>query len=298
MSKPKLSIIVASCVGAPFIDSCLRSLEDEASADEVECLVVDRRGSEVANRLEREYPWLTVLRRPAGESVPDLRKYGIGRANADYVAIIEEHCVAGEDWVKTILDRIEDNPAAIGGVVEHANYNRLIDWAVYFTEYNAYMPPTERGETLDICAANCVYRRDLLQKHLPASGSGYWEAGLNKILLAAGERFVNEPELVVYHTGPFGLTYYLHQRYLFSRAFAGTRRDHVSSLFKVCYVFLAPLLIPLLWARTASRVFAKWRHVSKFLQVTPHMVPITATYVFGEWVGFLTGSGDSLRKIE
>jgi glycosyltransferase involved in cell wall biosynthesis len=298
MPNPKLSIIVASCVGAPFIDRCLKSLLDQVSIGQVECIVVDRSGEELAERIEREYPWLRIYRRPAGESVPDLRKFGIAQARSDYVAIIEEHCVAREDWVRNILSRIEENPAAIGGVVDDANYSRLMDWAVYFTEYNSYMPPTEHGETLDVCAANCVYRRDLLQEHLPASGSGYWEAGLNKTLLAKGERFINDPELVVSHTGPFGLTYYLHQRYLFSRAFAGTRREHVSVVFKICYVFLAPLLIPLLWARTASRVFSKRRHIGKFLQVTPHMVPITATYVFGEWVGFLAGSGDSLKKIE
>jgi hypothetical protein len=297
-SNPKLSIVVASCVGAPFIDRCLKSLEDSVTKGDIECLVVDRTGPELADRLEREYPWISVYRRPAGESVPDLRKFGIGKASPEYVAIIEEHCVARDDWSKTILECIEKRPAAIGGVVEDASYDRLMDWAVYFTEYNSYMPPVERGETFDVCAANCVYRRDLLEKHLPTSGSGYWEAGLNKILLDAGEKFINEPELVVYHTGPFGLGYYLRQRYLFSRAFAGTRRDHVSPVFKAAYVFLAPLLIPLLWARTASRVFAKGRNIGKFLLVTPHMVPITATYVFGEWVGFLAGAGDSLQKIE
>jgi glycosyltransferase involved in cell wall biosynthesis len=297
-SDPKLSIVIASCVGAPFIDSCLNSLKNQVLMDETECIVVDRAGAELAERLENEYPWVKIYRRSAGESVPDLRKFGIAQSKAEYVAVIEEHCVARADWVENILSHIESKPAAVGGVIDDANYNRLVDWAVYFTEYNSYMPPTERRETFDVCAANCVYRRDLLQEHLPASGSGYWEAGLNKALLAKGERFINDPELVVSHTGPFGFTYYLHQRFLFSRAFAGTRRRHVSSAFKVCYLLLAPLLIPLLWARTASRVFAKRRHIGKFLQVTPHMVPITATYVLGEWVGFIAGPGDSLKKIE
>jgi hypothetical protein len=160
------------------------------------------------------------------------------------------------------------------------------------------MPPVERSEAQDICVANCVYRRDLLVKHLPVAGSGYWEAGLNQKLLAAGERFLSEPDLVVYHTGPFGLFYYLRQRFLFSRAFGGIRKAHASALFRIVYLFAAPLLIPLLWARTAARVFAKRHRVGKFIRVMPYMVPITATYVFGEWVGFLAGTGDSLSKIE
>jgi len=298
MSKPKLSIIVASCVGKPFINRCLESLEKQIADQDIECLVVDRAGGEIADGIERDFPWVKLIRRPAGESVPDLRRAGIAEARADYVAIIEEHCVAREDWIETILGLIREPVAAIGGVVEDADYERLMDWAVYFTEYNSYMPPTTRGNTHDVCAANCVYRRDLLLKYLPEAGSGYWEAGLNHQLREAGEKFIIEPELVVYHTGPFGLSYYLRQRFLFSRAFAGTRREHVSAAFRAAYLLLSPLLIPLLWVRTAVRVFAKRQHVGKFLQVTPVLIPINATYVFGECVGFIAGKGDSLTKIE
>lgn len=304
MSKPQLSIIIASCVGSPFITRCLKSLAEQRGPGDLEFIVVDRAGGEVAALIEREFPWARLVRRPAGESVPDLRRRGIELAQADYVAIIEEHCVAREDWVATILRCIEAGRqagkpvAAIRGVVADANYNRLMDWAVYFTEYNSYMPPLDRGATDDVCAANCVYRRDLLIGHLPETGGGYWEAGLNRTLIAAGERFLSEPDLVVYHTGPFGFSYYLRQRFLFSRAFAGVRRASVSTGFRMAYLLAAPLLVPLLWARTASRVYRKRHRVDKFIQVLPHLVPITATYVLGEWVGFLAGPGDSLSKIE
>ncbi len=304
MSKPKLSIVIASCVGPPFINRCLQSLDAQRNQAELEFIVVDRAGGEIAAGIERDFPWVRLIHRPPGESVPDLRRRGIEQAQADYIAIIEEHCVAREDWIATILRCIEEGDlnqkpvAAIRGVVADANYERLMDWAVYFTEYNSYMPPLERGTTDDVCAANCVYRRDLLLRYLPEEGSGYWEAVLNKTLLDAGERFLAEPELVVYHTGPFGFGYYLWQRYLFSRAFAGVRRTNVSAAFRLVYLLAAPLMVPLLWARTASRVYRKRHRVDKFIQVLPHLVPITATYVFGEWVGFLAGPGDSLSKIE
>ncbi|HEX6125687.1 MAG TPA: glycosyltransferase [Pyrinomonadaceae bacterium] len=297
-AKPRLSIVIASCVGNPFIDRCLKSLEPQVAGADIECIVVDRAGEPVSSAIERDFPWVKVIKRPPGESVPDLRRAGVVEAKADYVAIIEEHCTAREDWIATILRCTTEPVSALGGVVEDANYKRLTDWAVYFTEYNSYMPPVDGSSANDICAANCVYDRELLIKHLPPEGSGYWEAGLNSELLKNGASFRIEPELVVYHTGPFGLFYYLHQRYLFSRAFAGTRRENVSAVFRVAYLFLAPVLVPLLWFRTASRVFKKRQHIGKFVSVTPHMVPITATYVLGEWIGFLMGRGDSLSKIE
>lgn len=298
MPDPDLAVIIASCVGPPYITRCLESLEGQRDQGAIEFIVVDRAGGAVAEEIQRRFPWVTLISRPAGESVPDLRRYAIEQAKAKYVAIIEEHCVASDDWIATIFRGIEASPAVIGGVVADDDYDRLVDWAVYFTEYNAYMPPIERGQTYDVCAANCVYRRDLMLEHLPPKGSGYWEAGLNTTLLQRGERFEGNPDLVVRHTGPFGLFYYLGQRYLFSRAFAGTRRAHVSAGFRFVYLFAAPLLIPLLWARMAARIRAKKHRFGKFLLVTPIMLPVTATYVFGEWVGFLLGPGDSLSRIE
>jgi glycosyltransferase involved in cell wall biosynthesis len=298
MSMPELSVVIASCVGPPFITRCLESLGRQRDQGDVEFIVVDRAGGAVADLIERDFPWVRLIRRPPRESVPDLRRHGINEARAGHVAIIEEHCAAGDGWLGQMLRCIREPVAAIGGVVQDANYDRLMDWAVYFTEYNSYMPPVQRGETADVCAANCVYRRELMIKYLANAGDGYWEAGLNHTLRAAGERFLSEPDLIVYHTGPFGFFYYLRQRFLFSRAFAGVRRSHVSPLFRVAYLFLMPALIPLLLSRTAARVFAKRHRIDKFLQVLPHMIPITATYVFGEWVGFLAGPGDALAKIE
>ncbi len=298
MSVPQLSIVIASCVGPPFITRCLESLDDQRAQADIECIVIDRAGGAVAAGIERDFPWATVIRRPPQESVPDLRRRGIPAARASHVAIIEEHCVARADWITTLLRCAREPFAAIGGVVADAAYTRPMDWAVYFTEYNGYMPPGIRSETDDVCAANCIYRRDVLLQYLPAAGSGYWEAGLNHRLRAAGERFRTEPDLVVSHTGPFRLGYYLRQRYLFSRAFAGIRRPHVSPAFRVAYLALAPVLIPLLWARMALRVFAKRRRIGAFVRAQPFLPPILASYVLGEWMGFLTGPGDSLSKIE
>lgn len=304
ISKPEISIVIASCVGPPFITACLRSLEGQREAADLEVIVVDRAGGDVATGIERDFPWVTLYRRPEGESVPDLRRHGIERANGEYVAIIEEHCVARHDWITQIARRLQEEKArskpaaAIGGVVADADYARLMDWAVYFTEYNSYMPPAESGETFDVCTANCVYHRELLLKYLPRSGSGYWEAGLNRALLAAGEHFQNEPEMVVHHTGPFGFAYYLGQRFLFSRAFAGIRRADVPFSRRLIYLVAAPLLIPLLWMRTALRVYRKGRRMDKFLLTLPLMIPITTIYVLGEWVGYLLGPGDALSRIE
>ena len=41
-SNPRISVVVASKVGAPFIDQCLNSLAKEAAELEAEVIVADR----------------------------------------------------------------------------------------------------------------------------------------------------------------------------------------------------------------------------------------------------------------
>lgn len=295
---PRLSVVIASCVGAPFLPRCLKSLESQRRGGEIEFVVADRAGGEVASAIERDFPWVQLIRRPAVESVPDLRRHAIAASRAPWIAIIEEHCVAAPDWIETILRCTALKVGAIGGPIADDGYARLMDWAVYLTEYNAYLPPYERGPSYNICGANCVYRRDLLDQFLPGCGNGYWEAELNNKLLAGGHSFLNEPDLVVRHTGPFHFFYYLHQRFLFSRAFAGIRRAHVPMVKRLAYVILAPLIVPLLILRTGQRIRAKGRYFGKFLAALPILVPVNIVYVCGEWIGYLFGPGDSLSKIE
>jgi hypothetical protein len=193
---------------------------------------------------------------------------------------------------------MEQGASVVSGPVAHANYARLMDWVVYFTEYNSYMPPFERGQTSNVCGANCAYRRDLLLDHMPSEGSGYWEADLNNRLLLSGHQFSMEPELVVHHTGPFGFQYYLWQRFLFSRAFAATRQTHLNLIQKATYLLGAPFLVPLLLARIGVRVLTKGHRVGRFVAGLPILVPVAVVYVAGEWVGLTMGAGDSLSKIE
>ena len=67
---------------------------------------------------------------------------------------------------------------------------------------------------------------------------------------------------------------------------------------RIAYVFLAPVIVPLLMLRTARRIHAKGRYFGKFLVALPVLVPVNVTYVVGEWIGYLFGPGDSLSKIE
>ena len=104
--------------------------------------------------------------------------------------------------------------------------------------------------------------------------------------------------MIVYHRGPFDYFYYVRQRYLFSRAFAGARRGTLSAAKRAVYLLAAPAIPFVLLARMGSRVLAKKCHPGKFLLCLPLLIPAMTIYVFGEWMGYAFGPGDALMEVE
>ena len=297
--SPRVSVVIASLVGAPFIDECLDSIKHQSNEWGAEVIVVACGPAEYATRIERKFPWVRVIHRATRETIPDLRKRGAEEASGEVIAIIEEHCLAAPDWLSRLMDAHAGREYGVvgGPVVDHA-YARLRDWVVYFLEYNGYLPPWREGEPHDLGSANIAYSRALLMKYNGYLAGGYWEAGLHPRLAADGVKFKSVPEMKVHHRGPFDYGYYLQQRYWFSRAFAGCRSREMPASRKIAYVMAAPLLPFLLLARMARRVFDRHCRVAKFAQSVPLLLPALFVYVAGEFVGYLAGPGDALSKVE
>jgi len=297
--SPKLSVIVASNVGPPFIDDCLASLEKEAMALGAEVIVVACGTTEYSARIQQNFPWVRVIQHSQREGVPALRRLGVEEAKGDIVAIIEEHCLAGNNWLRRALsEHMRGDYGAVGGPIADNGYKRLRDWVVYFCEYNGSLPPAPDGEVRDLNGANIAYKQQLLMDHKHLLEEGYWEASLHPVLLAKGVRFLSVPDMVIYHRGPFNLGYYLKQRYWFSRAFAGARAKTLPPSRRVAYLVAAPLVPAILLVRMTWRVWQKRCRVGKFIQSLPLLIPALMGFVAGEWVGYLAGPGDALSRVE
>lgn len=297
---PQVSVVVASGAGGDyFLPRCLESLSRQAQETGSEVIVVDRCGGDVARRIERDFPWVRLVRADPAEraSVPELRRRGVAVARGDVVAIIEEHCRAPEGWIETIRRSIRDGDSAIGGPILDDGYARVRDWVVYFSEYNNYLPPWPEGERYILNGANIAYPRAVLVRHLDVLGSGYWEVVLHPLIAREGA-MRSVPAMGIPHTGPFDFGYYLEQRYLLSRVWGGTQRATASAAKRLVYLVAAPVFPVLLWFRIAMRVARSGRHLGKFALAAPLLAPVVCTYVWGEWLGYLLGPGDALERVE
>src|SRR5215469_16105441 len=142
MASPRVSVVIASIVGAPFIDDCLESIERQVENLGAEVIVAACGAAWYAERIARKFPWVRVIHRAGRETVPDLRRRGVEEATGDLVAVIEEHCLAAPDWLDHALEaHSQGEYGVVGGPVADHAYARLRDWVVYFIEYNSYLPP-------------------------------------------------------------------------------------------------------------------------------------------------------------
>lgn len=291
-------MVIASVVGPPFIDDCVASVFAQKNAPTFEVIVVDCHGPDNVARLSKRFPEARFVPLAKRETVPQLRRIGFEHSRGEIIALIEEHCLAADDWLASLSTAFSSEYAVAGGPVDFRDDGRLQDWITYFIEYNSYFPPWNPGDTSKIGSANAAYRTEALQSNIALLTEGYWEAVLHPKLLAKGAKFLSVPRMIVYHRGPFGYFYYLRQRYLFSRAFAGARRKALSLMQRVMYLLAAPAIPFLLLARIGSRVFNKRCHEGKFLLSLPLLIPALTSYVVGEWVGYAFGPGEALMEVE
>lgn len=288
----KVSVVIASGAGGAFLHRCLGSLKEQVAARGAEVIVVDRVGAAVE-------PWVRVIsaRGEPRASVPEMRRRGALAAKHEIVAVIEEHCTVPPEWIAAIEGGFAEGIVAIGGPILDADFDRVRDWVVYFSEYHNYLPPWPAGDRYLLNGANIAYRRSALLAHEAELATGYWEVVLHPRLAEEG-RLVSVPAMGARHTGPFDYGYYLSQRYLLSRVWGGTQRTKASLGKRLVYLVAAPVFPFLLLARIAARVVANGKLLGKFIIALPLLVPVAIAYVWGEWLGYLLGPGNALERVE
>src|SRR5207247_6305732 len=88
--------------------------------------------------LAADFPWARIIPAPDIRKVPALRRRGVEEATGEYVAIVEEHCSAKDDWLATALAaHARGRYAAVGGPIADFDYDNVPDWVGYFLEYNS-----------------------------------------------------------------------------------------------------------------------------------------------------------------
>lgn len=292
----ELSVVVPSVNGLGDLLGCLRALQAQEGVS-LEILVIDRLGECVRKTVRTEHPGIRLIGVPEDTTIPQMRAIAFAEAKGSCVAVIEDHVIVPADWARRLLDAQAVTNGVVGGAVENAATDRLVDWAAFLCEYSHCISPLPAGPADWLTGNNVVYPRALLDRHRAVIEEGKWENHLHEALKRDGTPLICVPEITVGHKKHYTVREYLSQRYLYARSYAGARVTGQPLAKRAAYGLAAFALPPLLFYRTLRRVVSKGRHRTELVRSLPLLALFVTSWALGEVVGYWAGPGDSLAKV-
>ncbi len=296
--SPALTVVVPSVNGWGDLADCLEALEGERADVELEVLVPDRLGSALQAQVRSRFPWVRLLPAPAGATIPALRAIGFNAAHGEAVAVIEDHVLVPRGWARALLAGLSGDVNVIGGAVENAATETLVDWAAFLCEYSQLLPPLPTGRVSGITGNNTVYRRSVLERYREAWSAGRWEDYLHEAMVQGGETLYQHPEIVVGHRKHYSVSEYAGQRFLYARSFAGARVVDRAWGVRLMYGAGAVLLPAVLLARICRTVWRKGRYRGLLIRSVPLLLLFVVCWGAGEAVGYWFGAGAALQRVK
>ncbi len=290
-------MVIPSVNGLADLIGCLEAVERQREDVAIEILVVDRLGNEVRDEVRRRFPATRIIVTPPDTTIPRMRRLAFAAAQGRAIAVIEDHVIVPRGWARQLLNAQGNEERVIGGSVENAATDTIVDWAAFLCEYSHCMTPLSTGRAEWLTGNNVIYPRMLLERYGHVIDEEKWENNLHDALRRDGVEMICRPEIQVGHKKHYSVWEYLSQRYLYARSYAGARVQGASLARRLSYGLAAFALPPLLFFRTVSRIVSKRRHMAKLAQSLPLLALFVSSWAAGEVVGYWAGAGNSLGKV-
>ena len=299
-AAPELSVVIASHNAAAVMPDCLTALCSQHEFGRTEVIVADSSADGTDDLIRRRFPEVRVLRSPGRLTIPELRGAGIAVARGRIVALLDPYCIVGERWLSELLAVHARRPEpAVGGTVElgSAHGRGVVHWAVFFSEYAAFMPPVREGRSADLAGGNVAYKRGALGDPAELAQAGFWKPFVNARLKAEGRGFWIAPSLSVGLRKPVPFREFLRSRYHHGRCFAAMRVARCTRVEACWRALTAPALPILALWRGARAVWPKRRRRVEFLMSLPLLLLLHGSWAWGEFCGYLLGPGRSCGQL-
>ena len=286
----RLSIVIAAWNGPASLERCLRSLAAQADGNEI--LVI----ANFDAPLSSQFPSVRYIPMPPGTTVPVLRAEGIRQSGGEIVALAEDHCTFNANWCAELLKAHELPYSVIGGAVENGDSRSALSWAVYFYDYSRFMLPLNAAPVPALSGNNVSYKRAALREVEATFREGFFEPFTHGELVRIGHPLYLAPRVVVYHQKHYRTREAARQAYHLARHFAATRVRQASPAKRAAFV-LGSLALPLvLPARIVVRTVRRRRLAGELLRSMPYLTLLTTSWSWGEFCGYLAGTGSSARE--
>ncbi len=288
----RLSVVALAFGGG--LSQCLAALQPQADALNVEVVVPYDSTLEDPDALKRAFPGIRFSELPGIRTPAELRSVGAAMATGDVIAFLEGHCRPAADWCARVLAAHRAPHAAIGGPIEkglpdEGGDDTALNWSVYLADYSRYMLPLPEGATHSLSDCNVSYKRAALDATRDQWATEFHENVINAALRGAGQTLWFDPAMAVFEQRRLSVGAALRDRFSFGRLFGSTRVPGVALPKRVAWSAAAVLMPPLLVARVAGNLRRRGRHRNQLLRCLPALTMISAAWMAGEAVGYLTG---------
>src|SRR5260370_25457275 len=127
---------------------------------------------------------------------------------------------------------------------------------------------------------------------------GFWERTVHPLLAQKGFVLYMNDEIRILHKKKFSFRLFAHQRFLYSRYYAGLRFSQVQLAARWAMCGLTLALPPLLLIRIVRNLTSKKHLLPQLARALPLITVFVLIGVCGEVVGYTLGPGDALSRIE
>lgn len=289
--RPRMSVVVASQDAEATIVECLASLARDAASIEggVELIVVDGSRDRSAERARAAFPEVHIVSHPPGTLVPELWSAGVRAARGERVGITTAHCVPVRGWIQAMIAAHERGCDAVGGPIDCDPRAGLVDRAIYFTRYSAYLPPVDRRSVADVPGDNASYDAGVLRRFSAFVDGPFWEPFLHADMRRAGLRLCMDPAPVVRYVRSYGAGRFLRLRFVHGWHFGAVRARGESATRCLARAAAFPLLPFVLARRAVGRTRGRRGCRLRLVPVLPLVFVFFCAFAAGECLAALYG---------
>ncbi len=292
-----ISITVATVQGWPEVQAALATLRASAEAAGGEVIVAD--GSDgpgpPPDALGGGVVWLSH----PGESIFQLRHRTYLAARGEIVAVTEDHVHVPVDWADRHVAAHRANPeaAAIGGSVVNGATEGAMDWASFLIVQASVAAPIVSGPAKRLSGAvNVSYKRAAIEGIETYDGLGAMDGLHQRGLARRGALLLSDDTIRVSHVQSLGFGGTTAINFHAGRTISGFRRRRLTPV-DVARILGAPFVPMARYVKTVA-VLGKKGYGPLVSRYTPAILWLLYAQGIGQFVGYLTGEGDSPHRVQ
>ncbi len=297
--RPALSVVLLAPGGTAALAVVLRRLQAQTILSDLELVLVMPATAAPAVRPERLAGFRAVrqVHVSAITAIGPAYAAGVRAAQAEVVALGEDHCFPEPDWAEALLAAHGEGIAAVGPALRNANPGNAVSWADLLIAYAPWLHPAPALDTAFLPGHNSSYRRavllacgERLEALLDTETLLHWE------LRQRGLRLRLQPRAIAAHTNFGQLFPWLPVQFRCGRMFAAARCGGWSPMARLLYGVAAPLIPPRRLWRIGRELARPERRGLRLPPGTWWLLLLgLAADGLGQLTGALLGPGDAAR---